>query len=115
VFFHNLVETTEPGSMEGILGKALSDLLEQYRGVYRSYPGRERHRYNHRGHLMFIRPDERFLVTPDLIEAMTFTGELEELQARVDRLGAAGYDQITVQLVEGQGEAIEDWARVFRL
>jgi 5,10-methylenetetrahydromethanopterin reductase len=115
VFFHNLVETTEPGSMESIIGKALSDKLEQYREVYRSYPARRRHLHNHRGHLMFIRPDERFLVTGDLIEAMTFTGSVEELQERVRRLADAGYNQLTVQLVEGQEDALEDWAKVFRL
>lgn len=115
VFFHNLVETTEPGSMEGILGKPLSDRLEQYREVYKGYPARQRHLHNHRGHLMFIRPDERFLVTADLIESMTFTGQVEALQERVDALAAAGYQQLTVQLVEGQEDAIEDWARVFRL
>jgi 5,10-methylenetetrahydromethanopterin reductase len=115
VFFHNLVETTEPGSMESIVGKDLSDRLEQYREVYLSYPSRQRHRYNHRGHLMFVRPDESFLVTPDLIESMTFTGPLETLQERVRRLAEAGYRQLTVQLVEGQEQALDDWARVFGL
>jgi 5,10-methylenetetrahydromethanopterin reductase len=115
VFFHNLVETTEPGSMESIIGKSLSDLLEQYRKVYLGYPAKRRHLYNHRGHLMFIRPEERFLVSGELIESMTFTGELEALQARVDRLREAGYSQLTVQLVEGHEDALDDWARVFRL
>lgn len=115
VFFHNLVETTEPGSMESIVGKPLSDRLEQYREVYQSYPSKRRHLRNHRGHLMFVRDDERFLVTPDLIESMTFTGTLEDLQGRVQRLGEAGYSQLTVQLVEGQEDAVEEWARVFGL
>ena len=115
VFFHNLVETTEPGSMEGIIGKDLSDRLEQYREVYQSYPTRSRQLHNHRGHLMFVRPDEQFLVTGDLIEAMTFTGDVETLRSRVARLTEAGYSQLTVQLVEGQEDALEDWARVFGL
>jgi 5,10-methylenetetrahydromethanopterin reductase len=115
VFFHNLVETSEPGSMEDIIGKPLNDLLETYRQVYLTYPARRRHLYNHRGHLMFVRPDERFLVTPELIEAMTFTGDVDSLRARVDRLAAAGYRQLTVQLVEGQEAALEEWAEVFRL
>ena len=115
VFFHNLVETTEPGSMEPLIGKALSDRLEQYREIYLSYPYRARHLHNHRGHLMFVRPEERFLITPDLIEVMTFTGDVETLMGRVDRLAEAGYTQLTVQLVEGQEETLEDWAKVFRL
>ena len=98
-----------------IIGKDLSDRLEQYREVYQSYPARSRHLHNHRGHLMFVRPDEQFLVTPDLIEAMTFTGDIETLRSRVARLTEAGYSQLTVQLVEGQEDALEDWARVFGL
>lgn len=115
VFFHNLVETTEPGSMESIIGKSLSDRLEQYRAIYNGYPAKRRHLYNHRGHLMFIRPEEQFLVTGELIEQMTFTGDIEALQARVARLAEAGYDQVTIQLVEGHEQALEDWARVFGL
>jgi 5,10-methylenetetrahydromethanopterin reductase len=115
VFFHNLVETTEPGSMESIIGKPLSDLLEQYREVYLSYPAKRRHLHNHRGHLMFIRPEERFLVTGELIESMTFTGEVKALQERVDRLREAGYNQLTIQLVQGHEDALEDWAKVFRI
>ncbi|MEQ8858641.1 MAG: LLM class flavin-dependent oxidoreductase [Pseudomonadales bacterium] len=115
VFFHNLVETTEPGSMESIIGKSLSDSLEQYREVYQSYPAKRRHLHNHRGHLMFIRPDERFLVTAERIRSMTFTGDTETLQGRVERLAQAGYRQLTVQIVEGQEQALDDWARVFRL
>lgn len=115
VFFHNLVETTEPGSMESIIGKPLSDRLERYREIYRSYPVRSRHLHNHRGHLMYLRPEERFLVTDDLVEAMTFTGDREALRERVDRLAEAGYTQLTVQIVEGHEDALEDWAEVFRL
>ncbi len=115
VFFHNLVETTDPGSMEGIIGKPLSDRLERYREVYNGYPAKRRHLYNHRGHLMVVRPEERFLITPDLIESMTFTGSPEALRARVDRLAQAGYSQLTIQLVEGQESALEEWAGVFGL
>jgi len=115
VFFHNLVETTEPGSMEAIVGKPMSDLLERYREIYLRYPADVRHLHNHRGHLMFVRPEERFLVTPELIQSTTFTGLPETLQQRVARLESAGYRQLTVQLVEGQMDALEDWARVFGL
>lgn len=115
VFFHNLVETTEPGSMESIIGPELSSKLEHYREVYLSYPKRERHLHNHRGHLMFVRPEERALISADLIEAMTFTGDLETLRGRVARLAEAGFRQLTVQIVEGQEDALEEWARVFDL
>jgi 5,10-methylenetetrahydromethanopterin reductase len=84
--------------------------------IYLGYPAKRRHLHNHKW-------------TPDahasrgafsghrreLIEAMTFTGDCESLRGRVERLRSAGYRQLTVQLVEGQEHAIEDWARVFGL
>jgi 5,10-methylenetetrahydromethanopterin reductase len=115
VFFHGLVESTEPGAMESILGKETSDLLERYREVYLSYPESRRYLDNHRGHLMFLRDDDRFLVTPELVRSMTFTGERDELAQRVSRLEEAGYRQFAIQLVEGQEDALEDWAEVFSL
>ena len=115
VFFHNLVETSEPGSMERAIGKDLSDRLEQYREIYLGYPEARRHLLNHRGHLMFLRPEERFLVTGDMIGALSLTGTKPELVERVRNLEAAGYDQITIQVVEGHESALEDWAEVFSL
>lgn len=115
VFFHGLVETTEPGAMEPVLGKATSDLLERYREIYLSYPPSRRYLHNHRGHLMFLRDDDRFLVTPELIQSMTFTGQKEELAERLTRLEDAGYRQFTIQLVENHEDALEDWAQVFGL
>ena len=115
VFFHNLVETSEPGSMESVIGKELSDQLERYREVYLSYPEHRRHMYNHRGHLMFLRDDEKFLVTESLIKRLTFTGEKADLQERVKQLDEGGYNQFTIQLVEHHESALEEWAEVFGL
>lgn len=113
VFFHNLVETTEPGAMEGVIGKPLSDKLEAYREVYESYPKDTRHLHNHRGHLMYVRDDERFLVTPDLIQSLTFAAKADVLKERIRRLDEAGYSQFCIQLVEGEYGALEEWAEVF--
>lgn len=115
VFFHNLVETTEPGAMESVIGKELSDSLEAYREVYLGYPERRRHLRNHRGHLMFLREDEQFLVTEQLIRQLTFTAEKAELQDRLKAFAEAGYSQFTIQLVEHQYDALEQWAEVFNL
>lgn len=112
VFFHNLVETTEPGAMEDTLGKALSDKLEAYREVYESYPKETRHLHNHRGHLMYVREDEKFLVTPDLIESLTFTAKAAGIRERIAKLEAGGYSQFCIQLVEGEYGALEEWAEV---
>ena len=115
VFFHNLVETSEPGSMESVLGPELSAQLEAYREIYLSYPAAERHLRNHQGHLMYLRDDERFLITPELIESLSFTGTASALRQRLDVLDEAGYSQFCIQLVEGELDAIDDWARLFGL
>lgn len=69
---------------------------------------------NHRGHLMFVKPEERPFVTADLIRLTTFTGTEKEVKERIAALAAAGYTEFAVQLVPGQEHAIEDWGRIRR-
>ncbi len=69
---------------------------------------------NHRGHLMFVKPEERPFVTADLIRATTFTATGAEIVKRIKALGAAGYTQFTIQLIPGQERAIDDWARIMK-
>lgn len=69
---------------------------------------------NHRGHLMFVKPEERPFVTADLIRLTTFTGSEKEVKERIAALAAAGYTEFAVQLVPGQEHAIEDWGRIRR-
>ena len=114
VLFHNLVETTSPGSMEGVLPDPVNAALEQYRKVYNGYePADARYLMNHRGHLMFVKPEERPLLRAQLIESFSFTGTQEMLLERLRTLKAAGYSQFTMQLVEGQEAALEDWSNLF--
>ena len=69
---------------------------------------------NHRGHLMFVKPEERQYVTADLIRTTSFTATERLLTERIEALRDAGYTQFTVQIVPGQEQAIEDWARIKR-
>ena len=69
---------------------------------------------NHRGHLMFVKPEERPFVTADLIRLTTFAATEKELKARIEALAAAGYTEIAIQIVPGQEHAIEDWGKVRR-
>jgi len=69
---------------------------------------------NHRGHLMFVKPEERPFVTAELIRTTSFTATEPELIDRIRSMRDAGYTQFTVQIVPGQEQAIEDWARVKR-
>jgi 5,10-methylenetetrahydromethanopterin reductase len=69
---------------------------------------------NHRGHLMFVRPEERPFVTADLIRVSSFTATEAELKRRIGDLRDAGYTEFTVQITPGQERAIEDWGRIRR-
>ncbi|MBL6078423.1 LLM class flavin-dependent oxidoreductase [Belnapia sp. T18] len=70
--------------------------------------------HNHRGHLMFVKPEERPFVTAEMIRTSSFTATEAELRRRVGDLRDAGYTEFTVQIVPGQEAAIEDWARIMR-
>jgi 5,10-methylenetetrahydromethanopterin reductase len=87
--------------------------MEGYVALARTFtPPDARYLQNHRGHLMFVKPEERPFVTADLIRATSFTATEAEIKERIDALRAAGFTQFTVQLVPGQEEAIVDWARI---
>ncbi len=89
--------------------------LEGYVALARTFePTDARYLENHRGHLMFVKPEERPFVTADLIRATSFTSTEAEICRRIDALRSAGYTQFTIQLVPGQEEAIADWARIRR-
>ena len=69
---------------------------------------------NHRGHLMFVKPEERPFVTAELIRRTTYTATENELKERFAALAEAGYSEIAIQIVPGQEHAIEDWGRLRR-
>ena len=53
-----------------------------------------RYLQNHRGHLMFVKPEERPFVTADLIRATSFTATEGEIKRRIEELRAAGFTNI---------------------
>jgi 5,10-methylenetetrahydromethanopterin reductase len=94
---------------------AVSDAVEGYVELARQFrPQGAHYLENHRGHLMFVKPEERRFVTADLIRLTTFTATEPELRERVAALDATGYDEIAIQIVPGQEDAIEDWGRIRR-
>jgi len=113
VMFHNMAD--EMGAMGGrVPDGPIAELLKTYLEVHARYEPRDaKYLKNHRGHLMFVRPEETH-VTPDLVRATTMSGTRDELVERLRELRDAGYSQITVQLVHGHEGAIEDWAAVFQ-
>ena len=87
--------------------------LAPYRALYESYgPADARYLSLHQGHLLYVRPDERPFVTGEAIAAGSFTATAPVLRERIERLAAAGYHQLAIQLVHGHESAIEDWARL---
>ena len=69
---------------------------------------------NHRGHLMFVKPEERPFVTAELIRLTTFAATERALKERIAALADAGYAEIAIQIVPGQEHAIEDWGKIRR-
>jgi 5,10-methylenetetrahydromethanopterin reductase len=115
IALHNLVEVEEFGDMGRRVPPALAHLLERYRAIYEKYePADARYLENHRGHLMFLRPEEQELCTADLIRTLTFTATRAELRERIRELGAAGYTHFAVSIRHGHPEMLEEWADVFQ-
>src|SRR3984885_6587461 len=69
---------------------------------------------NHRGHLMFVRPDERQFITAEMIRRTSFIGTAADLTQRIGALADAGFNQVVFSIPPGQEHAIEDWGRIRR-
>ena len=114
VLFHNLADEVGPMGGRNLAQGELGNLAAAYFAEHDRYePADAKYLSNHRGHLMFLRPEETH-VTPELVQATTMSGTQEELVTRLRALAAAGYEQVTIQLVHGHEHAIEDWAQVFQ-
>jgi 5,10-methylenetetrahydromethanopterin reductase len=86
-----------------------------YVGLARNFrPQGAHYLENHRGHLMFVKPEERPFVTAELIRLTTITGTEKEIKDRLAALFAAGYSEVALQIVPGQEHAIEDWGKIRR-
>ena len=114
IAFHNLVEEEEFGSVFPVGPHfPFKEELEAYRKVYLGYqPADARYLSNHRGHLMFLRPEEKH-ITDKVIRGLTLTGTRAELVERVRGLKQLGYNQLCFQSVPGQeNDMLERWADV---
>jgi 5,10-methylenetetrahydromethanopterin reductase len=114
IVFHNLVEQDQFGSIFPVGPHfPFQAQLDAYRKVYESYqPADARYLSNHRGHLMFVRPEETH-ITGDVIRGLTLTGTRAELAERIRGMKQAGYNQIQLHAVPGQeDDMLERWADV---
>ena len=113
IALHSLVEKDQFGDLGRPIPPRLAPLLERYRQIYLGYePADARYLSNHRGHLMFLRPEEQELCTAELIRATTFTGNKAELQEQVRELGRAGFGHVGITVRFGHPEMLEEWADV---
>jgi len=93
--------------------EAAAEAVHAYVEVAKAYqPEDARYLMNHRGHLMFVKPEERAFVTAELIRDTSFTATADELRRRIGDLRDAGYSQFTIQVTPGNEAAIEDWGRI---
>jgi 5,10-methylenetetrahydromethanopterin reductase len=94
---------------------SVQEQVDGYVAMARGFePADGRYLNNHRGHFVFVKPEERSFVTAELIRRTTFTASEQELKQRVEALRAAGWSQIVIPIVPGEERAIEDWARIKR-
>ena len=114
IALHNQVEAAEAGFARPPMPPHLAPLLEQYRALYMSYqPPDARYLTNHRGHLMFVKPEEAHLCTAELIAATTFTGTQAVLREQLRALRDTGYDHFSITIRHGHPEMLEEWIEVF--
>jgi 5,10-methylenetetrahydromethanopterin reductase len=109
VALHSLVEREAFGDLGRPLPPEFHPLLERYRQIYRGYePADARYLSNHRGHLMFLRPEEHEVCTAELIRATTFTASRDELRERIRALAVAGFSHLGIMIRHGHPQMLED-------
>lgn len=109
-----LHRAVEDGLAPDQLPEDLRDAAAALKEAHARYePPDARYLTMHRGHLLFLRPEEAPLITGELIRNRTLTGTGEELRETIRDLAAAGYTQLAVQIVPGHEDALEQWAEVF--
>ena len=112
---HDLVEQDLQDRARGAMPPALTTALERYRKVYdRFEPADARYLSNHRGHLMFLKPEERDICDAELIKNFSWTATKPELVERLRALRDAGFEHVSVQIRHQHPAMIEDWWDVFQ-
>ena len=75
-------------------------------------PPDARYLTNHRGHFLFVKPEEKPYVDAELIRRTTFTATEQELKQRIEAMRDAGWNQFVIGITPGEERALEDWARI---
>ena len=93
--------------------EGIAEVIAGYLAMARRFePDDARYLENHRGHFLFVKPEERRFVTAELIRRTGFTATEPELTQRVAALRDAGWKQIVIPVTPGNEDALDDWARI---
>lgn len=115
-YMHSIVESEAIALGQGLNppdGLDDNPYIGGYRELYQGYePEDARYLSLHRGHAIFLRDDEKHLITADLIRQTTMTGEVGELRERFQELKRLGYDQAIFLVHPGEEAVLEDWIKV---
>jgi len=112
---HDLVEQELQDRERGALPPILVGAIDKYRKVYERFePADARYLSNHRGHLMFLKPEERDIVDANLVKNFSWTATKRELQERLRVMRDAGFQHMSVQIRHSQPQMLEDWWDVFQ-
>ncbi len=92
---------------------SVKPLLDGYVEAAKKFePQDARYIMNHRGHCVFVKPEEEKFVTAELIRQTTFTGVEQDIKQRIEAMRAGGLSQLVIPMVPGHESAIEDWGRI---
>lgn len=89
-----------------------ADVVERYRRLAATKPAESRHLWLHEGHLVYVRPDERAFVVPELAHAVSLIGTPDELIERIRALERAGLSAFAFQVTHEPERQIRDFARL---
>ena len=93
--------------------EGLAETIAGYVEMARQFePQDARYLHNHRGHFVFVKPEEQRFVTAELIRRTTFTATEQELTQRIEALRDAGWNQLVIPIAPGEEHALDDWARI---
>jgi 5,10-methylenetetrahydromethanopterin reductase len=108
VMLHRAADEALAGLKPGVAMLSTPE-IDGYVELARGFkPEEARYLENHRGHLMFVKPEEKKFVTAKMIAETSFTAGEAEIKRRIEALRSAGCTQFTIQLMPGQEKAIED-------
>ncbi len=113
MLLHDFVERDQFSAAHGAVPPPLVGALDRYRTHYEKFtPADARYIANHRGHLMFLKPEDEDVCTADLIRSFSWTATKPELIERIRALKDAGFRDFVVQIRHDHPGMLEDWAEV---